>query len=116
MLLVLWNLADIGAQVAYHPWTNVLRKTLFGNPVGDLLGGKMTRDLKTFFNTSKEILGERRHREELAIESKQDDQSRDFFHYLFRERDAETGRSWSVSELESESNLLIVAGADTTSS
>ena len=76
----------------------------------------MTRDLNTFLSTSRRILAERMQREELAIESKQPIERKDFFHYLFKERDAETGQSWNVSELQAESHLLMVAGSDTTSS
>ena len=39
---------------------------------------------------------------------------KDFFSYLFRGKDPETGRAYSNAELASESNLLLVAGSDTT--
>lgn len=40
---------------------------------------------------------------------------RDFFHYLLSAVDAETGAKFTVPELWGESNLLIIAGSDTTS-
>ncbi|KAG5947962.1 hypothetical protein E4U53_006355 [Claviceps sorghi] len=40
---------------------------------------------------------------------------RDFFYYLLRARDPETGRGFTTPELWGESNLLIIAGSDTTS-
>lgn len=40
---------------------------------------------------------------------------RDFFHHLLRARDPETGRGFTTPELWGESNLLIIAGSDTTS-
>ncbi|KAG6010552.1 hypothetical protein E4U21_005905 [Claviceps maximensis] len=40
---------------------------------------------------------------------------RDFFYYLLKARDPETGRGFTTPELWGESNLLIIAGSDTTS-
>lgn len=40
---------------------------------------------------------------------------RDFFYHLLRARDPETGQGFSTPELWGESNLLIIAGSDTTS-
>lgn len=40
---------------------------------------------------------------------------RDFFYHLLRARDPETGHGFSTPELWGESNLLIIAGSDTTS-
>lgn len=40
---------------------------------------------------------------------------RDFFYYLLKARDPETGQGFSTPELWAESNLLIIAGSDTTS-
>ncbi|EFQ30339.1 cytochrome P450 [Colletotrichum graminicola M1.001] len=45
----------------------------------------------------------------------EDTDRRDFFYYLLKARDPETGLGFSVPELWGESNLLIIAGADTTS-
>ncbi|KAF2275234.1 benzoate 4-monooxygenase cytochrome-like protein P450 [Westerdykella ornata] len=40
---------------------------------------------------------------------------RDFFYHLLQARDPETGAGFSMNELWGESNLLIIAGSDTTS-
>ena len=40
---------------------------------------------------------------------------RDFFYYLLKARDPETGKGFSTPEMWGESNLLIIAGSDTTS-
>ena len=40
---------------------------------------------------------------------------RDFFYYLLKARDPETGQGFTTPELWGESNLLIIAGSDTTS-
>jgi cytochrome P450 len=40
---------------------------------------------------------------------------RDFFHYLLKAEDPETGARFTTPELWGESNLLIIAGSDTTS-
>ena len=44
-----------------------------------------------------------------------DPDRRDFFHYLMAAVDPETGAKFSMQELWGESNLLIIAGSDTTS-
>lgn len=45
-----------------------------------------------------------------------DVERKDFFYYLLKARDPETGQGFSTPELWGESNLLIIAGSDTTSS
>lgn len=40
---------------------------------------------------------------------------KDFFYYLLKAKDPETGKGFSTPELWGESNLLIIAGSDTTS-
>jgi cytochrome P450 len=45
----------------------------------------------------------------------EDSDRRDFFYYLLKAKDPETGIGFSTSELWGESNLLIIAGSDTTS-
>ncbi|KAI1647477.1 cytochrome P450 [Daldinia loculata] len=44
-----------------------------------------------------------------------DSDRRDFFYHLLKARDPETGQGFATSELWGESNLLIIAGSDTTS-
>ncbi|KAK0712587.1 cytochrome P450-like protein [Lasiosphaeria miniovina] len=45
----------------------------------------------------------------------EDSDRRDFFYHLLTARDPETGQGFSTPELWGESNLLIIAGSDTTS-
>ncbi|KAK3938977.1 Isotrichodermin C-15 hydroxylase [Diplogelasinospora grovesii] len=56
-------------------------------------------------------------RAQLAERTKLGDDTdrRDFFHYLLKARDPETGQGFTTPELWGESNLLIIAGSDTTS-
>jgi len=44
-----------------------------------------------------------------------DTDRKDFFYYLLNSRDPETGKGFTTPELWGESNLLIIAGSDTTS-
>ncbi|KAI1344338.1 isotrichodermin C-15 hydroxylase [Xylariaceae sp. FL0016] len=44
-----------------------------------------------------------------------DTDRRDFFYHLLKARDPETGQGFAIPELWAESNLLIIAGSDTTS-
>ena len=44
-----------------------------------------------------------------------DTDRKDFFYYLLNARDPETGKGFTMPELWAESNLLIIAGSDTTS-
>ena len=44
-----------------------------------------------------------------------DTDRRDFFYHLLKARDPETGQGFTITELWAESNLLIIAGSDTTS-
>ncbi|KAK0610117.1 cytochrome P450 [Bombardia bombarda] len=44
-----------------------------------------------------------------------DTDRRDFFYHLLKARDPETGQGFTTAELWGESNLLIIAGSDTTS-
>ncbi|KEZ38899.1 Cytochrome p450 family protein [Scedosporium apiospermum] len=44
-----------------------------------------------------------------------DTDRRDFFYYLLKARDPHTGKGFTTPELWAESNLLIIAGSDTTS-
>lgn len=56
-------------------------------------------------------------RGQLAERTKLGDETdrRDFFYHLLKARDPETGQGFSTPELWGESNLLIIAGSDTTS-
>lgn len=54
-------------------------------------------------------------RNALSTTSKESPERKDFFTHLLAARDPETGQGFSLQELWGESNLLIIAGSDTTS-
>jgi cytochrome P450 len=61
---------------------------------------------------------ERSKQEEVARKNsaEEKDLRQDMFHYLFNAKDPETSQpTYSPVELNAEANLLIIAGADTTS-
>ena len=55
--------------------------------------------------------GQARERTKLGLDSDR----KDFFYYLLTAKDPETGQGFTESELWGESNLMIIAGSDTTS-
>ena len=55
--------------------------------------------------------GQAMERTKLGLEADR----KDFFYYLLNAKDAETGEGFNMNELWGESNLLIIAGSDTTS-
>lgn len=55
--------------------------------------------------------GQAMERTKLGLEADR----KDFFYYLLNAKDAETGEGFTMNELWGESNLLIIAGSDTTS-
>ncbi|KAF2724732.1 benzoate 4-monooxygenase cytochrome-like protein P450 [Polychaeton citri CBS 116435] len=69
---------------------------------------KIARQRAQYMAYSKQQAGERM---KIGLESDR----QDFFYYLLRARDPETGKGFSTAELWGESNLLIIAGSDTTS-
>jgi cytochrome P450 len=73
------------------------------------LFSKMYYDRKKYLAFSKKQVAER------AASKVLDSDRKDFFYYLLRSKDPETGEGFSQSELWGESNTLIIAGSDTTS-
>lgn len=75
--------------------------------IGSYFFGHIVEDRKKFVGYSRAVaskrmaLGDEGHR-------------KDLFHYLMHATDPETGKGFERNELLSESNLLIVAGSDTT--
>jgi cytochrome P450 len=97
-------------QIGLHPLTEILTYILYRTPVG--LVGAMKR-LRVHSRMAFQA------RQEMEIAHKKannnDQNSRkDFFHYIFRGTDTETGSKYTQAELFSESNLLLIAGSDTT--
>ncbi|KAF4626293.1 hypothetical protein G7Y89_g11869 [Cudoniella acicularis] len=81
----------------------------------DKLSPKEVKDYYAFVDAS--VL-ERTKQEEEALRKKteENDIRTDMFHYLFNAKNPETGKpAYSPDELNAEANLLIIAGADTTS-
>jgi cytochrome P450 len=59
---------------------------------------------------------ETRAKKQYALDDKSDTQARkDFFHWLWDAKDPETGKGYSLSELNAECEVLTIAGSDTTS-
>jgi len=77
-------------------------------------GGKMGEDNVRFNNYVFKLMDERIAKEK-ADEQKDGDPRKDFTHYLIKSRDPQTGQGYIEDELRAESGLIVVAGADTTS-
>lgn len=72
---------------------------------------KLTNDRWNFIQKSRlEATQRAKERTQAGHESK-----KDFFYYLLNAKDPETGRGLSTPELWGESNVLMIAGSDTTS-
>ncbi|KAG0646657.1 Cytochrome P450 monooxygenase AKT7 [Hyphodiscus hymeniophilus] len=85
--------------------TNPIMKTLGLNK---LLFGKIYAQRMEYMAYSKSQAAER-------MKVGLDTDRKDFFYYLLNARDPETGKGFTTPELWGESNLLIIAGSDTTS-
>jgi cytochrome P450 len=58
---------------------------------------------------------ESRARKEYELDVKSNSEARkDFFHWLYKAKDPETGKGYSLAELNAECELLTIAGSDTT--
>jgi cytochrome P450 len=92
--------------------TAILRWLLYQTPLGAVLAGPIVTDMERLSQVSARFLDER-----ADLETNSDKAGnparKDFFYHLFRGSDAETGRKYTRAELRSESNLLLVAGSDT---
>ncbi|CAG7932528.1 unnamed protein product [Penicillium olsonii] len=72
---------------------------------------KLTRDRWNFIMNSRVEANERaKERTQIGHDAK-----KDFFYYLLNAKDPETGNGLSTPELWGESNVLMIAGSDTTS-
>jgi len=82
-----------------------------------LFESSASEDVKAYTAFVEVCLTQRiKEEEQLEMEGGNKDARKDFFHYLFRAKDSETGElSYPPGELLSESDLLIIAGSDTTS-
>ncbi|KAF3033777.1 hypothetical protein E8E11_001666 [Didymella keratinophila] len=90
-------LANCGTHLTIHNWH--LDKLFFR---------KIAGQRAQYMQYSK---GQAMERTKLGLEADR----KDFFYYLLNAKDAETGEGFNMNELWGESNLLIIAGSDTTS-
>ncbi|KAJ9615089.1 hypothetical protein H2200_001163 [Cladophialophora chaetospira] len=99
--------------VGWHPLTQFLRWFLYRTPIGAWLAGDIIKDMQRLTEVSGKFVAERRSLE-MSGDNSSTPARKDFFFHLFRGKDPETGQAFSDGELMSESNLLLVAGSDTT--
>lgn len=80
-----------------------------------LLEHSVPADIQAWWTWVEEALAERLRKEEKARLGDESQDHKDFFHYLFQERDPVTGElGYSKEEYFEETQLLVTAGADTT--
>lgn len=82
-----------------------------GTSVMNYLPSQAARDTHKYFLESERKLAERQTADEEAHAAGKEFRS-DFFHYLFRGRDPETGLGFSHEQLMADAGLLIAAGSD----
>lgn len=75
-----------------------------------IIGGKMARDDRRFYQYAESVL-----RERIAAEEREGETRKDIMHHLLHAQDPMTGNGFNREQLTVESSLLIAAGADTTS-
>ncbi|KAL9039352.1 MAG: hypothetical protein Q9214_004912 [Letrouitia sp. 1 TL-2023] len=103
--------------IAQSPFTN---PWLWLKPRGldKLLDWSLPKNVKTYFSFIEDCLKQRISEEKELQTGKVDpkDVRKDMFHYIFQSKDPETGNmGYRHEELFCESDLLIIAGSDTTS-
>lgn len=104
--------SNLREQAGQLPFRSVMRK-LLRSPLGKILGGKVAQDNVRFNKFGRDALTERKR---LELEKKSAPGGRtDLFHFLFGYRDPETGQGYTDESLSAESELLIIAGSDTSS-
>jgi cytochrome P450 len=92
-----------------------MRRVMATPWLSGIIGGEMARDQQKFVDFAISSLARRQAKEVEYEKAREEDVRKDFFHYLLRGRDPETGGAYSDSELAAETVLLISAGADTVS-
>jgi cytochrome P450 len=91
-----------------------MRDILYRTKFGEMLAGDLIRDHKNMTATSAKFLADRIAMQDKAKASGKDkDMRKDFFTYILRGTDEENS-AYTPGELARESNLLLVAGSDTT--
>ena len=91
-----------------------LLKPVMGTKFMEKYGGKMASDNVRFNKAVFKLMEDR-----IALEAESEKTGfasrKDFAHYLLKSRDPQTGKGFTGDELKAESGLIVVAGADTTS-
>jgi cytochrome P450 len=82
-----------------------------GSALMGWLPDQSARDSHKYYTLAGKQLAERQKLDEEAL-SHGKDVRLDFFHYLFRTKDPETGRGLSNQQLQADAGLLIAAGSD----
>ncbi|OBT55407.1 hypothetical protein VE04_04708 [Pseudogymnoascus sp. 24MN13] len=82
-----------------------------------ILEAASPKNVKDYYKFVDESVAKRRREEENLERSGADESQgrKDMFHYLFKATDDAGNPAYSVDELNSEANLLIIGGSDTTS-
>ncbi|KAF2840589.1 cytochrome P450, partial [Patellaria atrata CBS 101060] len=94
----------------YLPFAFLLRPIL-GTPILSMLGSQAAKDSVKFTNLANSRLEARIALSDAAEKSGQETR-KDIFHHLLSARDPETGRSFTMTQLQADSGLLIAAGSD----
>lgn len=98
-------------QVASLPFKAISRRLLASGLLSlPIIGGKMARDDRRFYQYAESVL-----RERIAAEEMEGETRKDIMHHLLHAEDSMTGKGFTREQLTVESSLLIAAGADTTS-
>ncbi|EGD99847.1 cytochrome P450 monooxygenase [Trichophyton tonsurans CBS 112818] len=98
-------------NLGYLPFAKFVRP-LIGTKIMEILGGKLARDGQHYNRYCAEQMSKRLQATDL---NGPDYPKKDLMHYLINAKDPETGQGLTRAELAAESNLLIAAGSDTTS-
>lgn len=80
-----------------------------------ILFRKLNLDRDRYLAFSRAQVGERMAAQSASPTTDKASARKDFFYYLLHSKDPETGEGFSTKELWGESNTLIIAGSDTTS-
>jgi cytochrome P450 len=100
-------------QMGYLPILAVI-KPLLGTKFMEKYGGAMAAAVARLNDYCAQVMDDRIEREN-EDDKKGSANRKDLAHYLIKSRDPETGKSFTRTELQAEAVLLVVAGADTSS-
>jgi cytochrome P450 len=103
------------SQAGYAPYSALVRHMIGIRWLSDLIGGEVAQQQQKMVSFAREAIELRFKEEEDGQKDTQTEQSqRDIVHYLLHAKDPRTGKFFTRGELESESELLLLAGGDTT--